>query len=277
MATQAPTQLPFRTTHSISELCEKRFTESRWTGVYTKHIDDLAVGLEDVYKLGLDDLSWEEMETLLADANADVATPSLLNAVYPAASPPQIRIPNNKDEAARTADAIHRLVDQDIEKPLVPRQEARVFEEATNAQPRASLRLCGVIPQHEYYNKCKVLLAAYVKAPMVLSNLAQCAYLSGQKNWSDAEIGASTCLSDGEPYEFYPDCLVYRGESPATQVAVFQLPSEVMRVAAQLLASQQQPSQLSASGAPMGAPVTPSAASPHSDPGGAPPSLCTEP
>ena len=169
---------------------------------------------------------------LLVDANADVGTPSPLNALYPAASPPRIRIPNNKDEAAKTAAAIHRLVAQDMERPLAQRQEGRVSEEATNAQLHASLRLCGVFPQHEYYDNRKVLLAAYVKVPMVLSNVVQCAHFSGQKRWTDAEIGASTCLSDGDPYEFYPDCLVYGGESPATQVAVSQLPSEATRVAA---------------------------------------------
>ena len=131
--------------------------------------------------------------------------------MYPAASPPRIRIPTNKDEAAKTAAAIHRLVAQDMERPLVPRQEGRVFEEATNAQLRASLRLCGVFPQHEYYDNRGVLLAAYLKAPMVLSNVVQCAHLSGQKRWCDAEVGASTIMTDGEPYEFYPDCLVYGG------------------------------------------------------------------
>ena len=227
----------FRTAHSINELCEKRFTESGWTGVYTTDIQDLAVGLEDVYKLGLDDLNWVEMEVLLVDANADIGPPSPLNALYPAATLPRIRIPNNKDEAARTAAAIHRLVANDMERPLVPRQGGRVFEEAANAQLHASHRLCGVFPQHEYYDNCKVLLAAYDKAPMVLSHVAHCAHLSGQKRWADAKIGTSTLLTDGDPYEFYPDCLVYGGESPATQVSVSQLPSEGARVAAQLLAS----------------------------------------
>ena len=97
MATQAPAQLPFRTTHSLSELCKKRFTESGWTGVYATDIEDLDVGLEDVYRLGLDDLSWVELEVLLVDANADVTTTSPLNALHPAASPPRIRIPSNKD------------------------------------------------------------------------------------------------------------------------------------------------------------------------------------
>ena len=139
MATQAPAQLSFRTTHSLSELCEKHFTESGWTGVYTTDIEDLAVGLEDVCKLGLDDLSWVELEVLLVDANADVATSSPLNELYPAASPPRIHILSNNDEAAKTTAAIHRLVVQDMEMPLVPRQEGRVFEEATNAQLRASV------------------------------------------------------------------------------------------------------------------------------------------
>ena len=74
-----------------------------------------------------------------------------------------------------------------------------MFEEATNAQLHASLRLCGVLPQPEYYNKRSVRVAAYVKAPMVLSNLAQCAHLAGQQRWSDAEVGSSTVLLDGEP------------------------------------------------------------------------------
>ena len=139
-----PAQLPFRTTHSISELCERRFTESGWTGVYTTDIEDLAVGLEDVYKLGLDDLSWVELEVLLVDANADVGTPSPLNALYPAASPPRIRIPTNTDEAARKAAAFHRLVAQDMERPLVPRQVGRVFEEATNAQLRQHFSECSL-------------------------------------------------------------------------------------------------------------------------------------
>ena len=74
--------------------------------------------MEDVYKLGLDDLSWVELEVVCVDANADVSTPSPLNALYPVAAPPRIRIPNNKDEAARKAAAIHRLVAQDMERPL---------------------------------------------------------------------------------------------------------------------------------------------------------------
>ena len=65
--------------------------------------------------------------------------------------------------------------------------------------------LCGVFPQHEYYDKRGVLIAAYLKAPMVLPNVAQCAHLSGQLRWCDAEIGASTIMTDGDPYEFYPD------------------------------------------------------------------------
>ena len=141
-----------------------------------------------------------------------------------------------------------------MERPLVPRQEGRVFEEATNAQLRASLRLCGVFPQHEYYNNRVVLLAAYLKAPMVLPN--------GQERWCDAEIGRSTIMTDGDPYEFHPDCLVYGGESPATQVAVSQLPPGV--IAAQVLASQQQASQLAPNGAPAGAAPTPIAGGPHS-------------
>ena len=258
------------TLYSISELCERRFTESGWTGIYTTDIKDLAGALEDVCKLGLEDLSWVEWEVLLVDANADVGTPSPLDA----ASPPRIRILNNRDEAAKKAAAIHRLVAQDMERPLVPRQEGRVFEEATNAQLRASLRLCGVFPQHEYYDKRGVLIAAYLKAPMVLPNVAQCAHLSGQLRWCDAEIGASTIMTDGDPYEFYPDCLVYGGESPATQVSVSQLPRGV--VAAQVLASQQQASQLLPNGAPVGAAPTPIGGGPHS-PFGASPSVCSDP
>jgi hypothetical protein len=158
-------------------------------------------------------------------------TPSPLNALYPAASPPRIRIPSGTDEAAKKAAAIHRLVAQDMERPLVPRQVGRVFDEASNAQLRASLRVCGVIPQHEFHDNRAMLVAAYLKAPMVLSNVAQCAHLSGQTRWCDAQIGASTILSDGDPYEFYPDCLVYGGESAATQVAVSQLPPGVVAAA----------------------------------------------
>ena len=123
-----PAPFPFRTTHSINELCEKRFEESGWTGVYTTDIEDLAGALEEVYQLGLDDLSWVEIEALCIDANTDVATPAPLNALYPAASPPRIRIPSGADEAAKKAAAIHRLVAQDMERPLVPRQVGRVFE-----------------------------------------------------------------------------------------------------------------------------------------------------
>ena len=117
MATPDPAQLPFRTTHSISELCEIPFSESKWSSVYTTDIEDLASGLEDVYKLGLDDLSWQELEVPFSDAN----TPSPREALYSAAMPPRICIPNGKDIAARTSAAIHRLVAQDMERPLVPR------------------------------------------------------------------------------------------------------------------------------------------------------------
>ena len=71
MTTQASAQLPFRTTHSISELCKRRFSESGWTGIYTTDIEDLAGALDDVYKLGLEDLSWVELEVVVVDANAD--------------------------------------------------------------------------------------------------------------------------------------------------------------------------------------------------------------
>ena len=52
-----------------------------------------------------------------------------------------------------------------------------MFEDATNLQLRASLRLCGVFPQYEFYSKRDVLIAAYIKALMVLSNITQCNYL----------------------------------------------------------------------------------------------------
>ena len=77
-----PAQLSFRTTHSINELCESFFMKSGWTGEYTTDIEDLASGFEDVYKLGFDNLSWEELEMTLSDANADVNASSPLNKLY---------------------------------------------------------------------------------------------------------------------------------------------------------------------------------------------------
>ena len=63
------------------------------------------------------------------------------------------------------------------------RSDDRVFEDATNVQLRASLRLGGQFPPYEYYSKRDVLIAAYVKAPMVLSNVAQCEHLASQGKW----------------------------------------------------------------------------------------------
>ena len=184
--------LPYQTTHSLSELCETFFEKSGWTGEYTTDIEGLRSGLEDVYTLALADLSWEELEQLCSDSNADSVTPSPLTALYPNAVVPLIRIPSGASEELKRAPAIHRLVAQGMERPLVPRCGDRVFEEATNAQLRASLRLCGTFPQYEYCTKCDVLVAAYIKAPMVLSNVTQCEYLGDQEKWHDAEIGEST-------------------------------------------------------------------------------------
>ena len=64
-----------------------------------------------------------------------------------------------------------------------------------------------------------MLIAAYIKAPMVLSNVVQCEHLASQGKWRDAEVGKSTVLSDSGPYGFYPDCLRYRDDVPATPVA----------------------------------------------------------
>ena len=203
----------------MSELCETFFEKSGWTGDCTTDIEGLRSGLEDVYTLALADLSWEELEQLCSDSNVDSVTPSLLTALYPDAVVPRIRIPSGASEVVKRAQAIHRLVAQDMERPLVPRSEDRVFEEATNAQLRASLRLCGTFPQFEFYSKRDVLVAAYIKAPMVLYNVTQCEYLGDQKKWHDAEVGESTVLTDGGPYRFYPDCLRYGDDVPATPVA----------------------------------------------------------
>ena len=231
--------LPYQTTHSLSELCETHFEKSGWTGDFTTDIEGLRSALEDVYTLGFEDLSWEELEKVCSDSNADAATPSPLTALYPDAVVPRIRIPNDPCPIVKRAQAIGRLAAQDMERSLVPRtrSEDRVFEEATNAQLRASLRLCGQFPPYEYYSKRDVLIAAYVKAPMVLSNLAQCEHLAGKVNWVDAEVGKSTILSDGGPYEFYPDCLRYGDDMAATPVPE-TAEQRVAKLEQQLKASQ---------------------------------------
>ena len=203
--------LPYQTTHSLSELCESHFEKSGWTGDSTTDIEGLRSALEGVYTLGLADLSWEELEKVCSDSNADAATPSPLTALYPDAVVPRIRIPNGSCEVWKRAHAIGRLAAHGMERPLVPRARSddRVFEEAANAQLRASLHLCGQFPPCEYYSKRGVLIAAYVKAPMVLSNVAQRGHLASQGEWRDTEVGKSTLLSDGGPYEVYPDCLRY--------------------------------------------------------------------
>ena len=197
--------LPYQTTHSLSELCETFFEKSGWTGEYTTDIEGLRSGLEEVYTLALADISWEELEQLCSDTNVDSVTPSPLTALYPDAVVPRIRIPSgaSSSEVVQRAQAIHRLVAHAMERPLVPRSGDRVFEEATNAQLRASLRLCGTFPQFEFYSKRDVLVALYIKAPIVLSNVTQCEYLGNQASWQNAEIGESTVLSDGGPYRFY--------------------------------------------------------------------------
>ena len=127
--------LPYQTTHSLSELCETHFEKSGWTGDFTTDIEGLRSALEDVYTLGFEDLSWEELEKVCSDSNADAATPSPLTALYPDAVVPRIRIPNDPCPIVKRAQAIGRLAAQDMERPLVPRtrSEDRVFEEATNA------------------------------------------------------------------------------------------------------------------------------------------------
>ena len=90
-------------------LCEIRLKGSGWTGVCTTDIEGLVGALEEVYKLGLEDLSWVEMGKLLVGANPDVGAPSPPNALYPAAAPPRIRIPTNTGGAAKKAAAINRF------------------------------------------------------------------------------------------------------------------------------------------------------------------------
>ena len=250
--------LPYQTTHSLSELCETFFEKSGWTGEYTTDIEGLRSGLEEVYTLALADISWEELEQLCSDTNVDSVTPSPLTALYPDAVVPRIRIPSGaaSSEVVQRAQAIHRLVAHDMERPLVPRSGDRVFEEATNAQLRASLRLCGNFPQFEYYSKRDVLVALYIKAPMVLSNVTQCEYLGNQASWLNAEIGESTLLTDGGPYRFYPDCLRYGDDVPATPVA--ETPEQRVAKLEQLLqASQDEAAQLRANAAVVGSPVAP--------------------
>ena len=93
--------LPYQTTHSLSELCETHFEKSGWTGVFTTDIEGLRSALEDVYTLGMADLSWEdpELEKVCSDSNADAATPSPLTALYPNAVVPRIRIPGAPTES----------------------------------------------------------------------------------------------------------------------------------------------------------------------------------
>ena len=67
----------------MSELCETHFEKSGWTGDFTTDIEGLRSALEDVYTLGFEDLSWEELEKVCSDSNADAATPPPLTALYP--------------------------------------------------------------------------------------------------------------------------------------------------------------------------------------------------
>ena len=60
--------LPYQTTHSLSELCETHFEKSGWTGDFTTDIEGLRSALEDVYTLGFEDLSWEELEKVCSDS-----------------------------------------------------------------------------------------------------------------------------------------------------------------------------------------------------------------
>ena len=101
--------LPYQTTHSLSELCETHFEKSGWTGDFTTDIEGLRSALEDVYTLGLEDLSWEELEKVCSDSNADATTPSPLTALYPDAVVPRIRIPSAPAELVKRAQAIGRL------------------------------------------------------------------------------------------------------------------------------------------------------------------------
>ena len=77
----------------MSELCETVFEKS---SDYTTDIEGLRAGLEAVYTLALEDLSWEELETLCSDTNADSITPSPLTALYPDAVIPRIGIPSGE-------------------------------------------------------------------------------------------------------------------------------------------------------------------------------------
>ena len=72
------------------------------------------------------DLSWDELEKVCSDANADA------DAVVP-----RIRIPSAPTKFVKRAQAITRLAAEDMERPLVSRirSDDRVFEEA-NAQLR---------------------------------------------------------------------------------------------------------------------------------------------
>ena len=138
--------LPYQTTHRLSELCETFFEKSGWTGEYTTDIEGLRSGLEDVWLLQTSaGKSWRNF--------APIPMWIPLTALYPDTVVPRIRIPSGASEVVKRAQAIHRLVAQDMERPLVPRSGERVSEEATNAQLRASLRLCGTFPQFEFYSK----------------------------------------------------------------------------------------------------------------------------
>ena len=257
--------LPYQTTHSLSELFGTFLEKSGWAGEYTTYIEGLRSGLEDVYTLALTDLSWEELEQLCSDTNVDSVTPSPLTALYPDAVVPRIRIPSGGSEVVKRAHAIHRLVAHAMERPLVPRSGDRVFEEATNAQLRASLWLCGTFPRFEFHSKRDVLVAHYIKAPVVVSNVTQCEYLGDQKTWHNAEIGESTVLSDGGPYRFYPDCLRYGDDVPATPVA--ETPEQRVAKLEQLLqASQAEAAQLRANAGGVGSPVRPPTPTPFSTP-----------
>ena len=66
MATPGTAPLPFRTTHSISELRGPRSTESKLAGVHTPDIEGTASGWEDVHKRGLGDLGWELEEDVVS-------------------------------------------------------------------------------------------------------------------------------------------------------------------------------------------------------------------
>ena len=65
----------------------------------------------------------------------------------------------------------------------------------SNAQLRVSLRLCGVFPPYEYYCRREVLVKAYIKAQMVLSNVAQCTHSSDWKHgWTQRLAAALSYL-----------------------------------------------------------------------------------